>query len=85
MRPLVTDPSEQLSGRELRRLTARAAAARAGSGAGEALTTVAYAVVCTAVAVGLVVGARQELPGNASSMRECTGSGQRVVTTLLRV
>lgn len=63
MRPLVADPSEQLSGRELRRLTARAAAARSGSGVGELFTTVAYAVVCVAVAVGLVVGAADAVRG----------------------
>ncbi|ACZ22255.1 hypothetical protein Sked_23400 [Sanguibacter keddieii DSM 10542] len=63
MHPLVTDPSEQLSGRELRRLTARAAAARSGSGAAEVLSTVASAVVCTAVVVGLVVGAADAVRG----------------------
>lgn len=56
MRTLVTDPAEQLTGRELRGLTARAAAVRSGSGKGEVLTTVTYAVVCAALVAGLVVG-----------------------------
>lgn len=61
MRRLTTDPEEQLTGRELRALTARAAAARTGSGLGEVLTTVAYAVVSVAVTVGLVVGVADAL------------------------
>lgn len=61
MRRLTTDPEEQLTGRELRALTARAAAARTGSGLGEVLTTVAYTVVCAAVTVGLVVGVADAL------------------------
>ena len=61
MRLLESDPQEQLTGRELRALTARATAARSGSGLGEVLTTVSYAVVCVAVTVGLVVGVADTL------------------------
>lgn len=61
MRHLESDPEEQLTGRELRALTARATAARTGSGLGEVLTTVTYAVVCVAVTVGLVVGVADTL------------------------
>lgn len=63
MRYPETDPEEQLTGRELRSLTARAAAARAGSGVGEVVTTVTYAVVCLAVTVALVVGVADALRG----------------------
>ena len=53
---LRSDPDELLTGRELRRLTARAAAARADAGPGEIVVDVAYAVVSVALATGWVVG-----------------------------
>lgn len=63
MRTLTADPEEQLTGREIRRLTARAAAARSGRGAVEVFSSVAYAVVCVAVTVGLVVGIADAVRG----------------------
>jgi hypothetical protein len=51
-----TDPDERLTGAELRRLTARVAASRAGRGAGQVVTDVAYVVVCVLLAAGLVLG-----------------------------
>lgn len=63
MRTLTADPEEQLTGREIRRLTARASAARSGRGAVEVLSSVAYAVVCVAVTVGLVVGIADAVRG----------------------
>ncbi len=53
---LRSDPDELLTGRELRRLTARAAAARADAGPGEIVVDVAYALVSVALATGWVVG-----------------------------
>ncbi|MGW6229345.1 hypothetical protein ACWFQT_19755, partial [Cellulosimicrobium cellulans] len=53
---LRTDPDELLTGRELRLLTARAAAARADAGPGEIVVDVAYAVVSVALATGWVIG-----------------------------
>lgn len=63
MRHLESDPAEQLTGRELRTLTGRAAAARTGSGFGEVVTTITYAAVCVAVTVGLVIGVADALRG----------------------
>lgn len=51
-----TDPDEQLTGRELRRLTARVAASHAGRGAVQVVTDVAYVVVSVLLAAGLVLG-----------------------------
>lgn len=51
-----TDPDERLTGRELRRLTARVAASRADAGPGELVVDVAYAVVSVVLATGWVVG-----------------------------
>jgi Family of unknown function (DUF6297) len=51
-----TDPDERLTGRELRRLTARVAASHAGRGAGQVVTDVAYVVVSVLLAAGLVLG-----------------------------
>lgn len=61
MRQPASDPGEQLTGRELRSLTARATASRTGPGLGEVLTTVVYAIVCAAVTAGLVVGVADTL------------------------
>lgn len=67
-----TDPDELLTGRELRRLTARAAAARADAGPGEIVVDVAYAVVSVALATGWVIGLASMLrstldPGSGSA------------------
>ncbi|MBD5788166.1 hypothetical protein IF650_18565 [Cellulosimicrobium terreum] len=51
-----TDPDEQLTGREVRGLTARVTAAHAGRGVGQVVTDVAYVVVSVALATGIVVG-----------------------------
>ncbi|UKJ64475.1 hypothetical protein H1Q78_03275 [Cellulosimicrobium cellulans] len=65
---LRTDPDELLTGRELRRLTARAAAARADAGPGEIVVDVAYAVVSVALATVWVVGL-------ATMLRSSLGTG----------
>ncbi|WP_435735606.1 DUF6297 family protein [Cellulosimicrobium sp. PMB13] len=62
-----TDPDEQLTGRELRRLTARVAtwhARRAGRGPGQLLVDVAYVVVSVLLA-GVLVGGTVSALGDA--------------------
>src|SRR5690606_17544271 len=70
-----TDPDELLTGRELRRLTARAAAARADAGPGEIVVDVAYAVVSVALATVWVVGIATMLRSSLDA-GAATGPGQ---------
>lgn len=75
-----TDPDELLTGRELRRLTARAAAARADAGPGEIVVDIAYAVVSVALATGWVIGLASMLrstldPGSPAGGAPVLGPG----------
>lgn len=67
MRRLVADPEEQLTGQEIRGLTARAAAVRSRRGVVEAVSSAGYALVCVAVTVGLVVGTADAVRGVVTS------------------
>lgn len=58
---LTTDPDEEFSGREIRRLTARVTASRADAGPGELFGDVAYVVVSVAISALFVVGAANVL------------------------
>lgn len=58
---LVTDPDEEFSGREIRRLTARVTASRADAGPGQLFGDVAYVVVSVAISVLFVIGAANVL------------------------
>lgn len=58
---LVSDPDEQLTGREVRLLTRRVQAARADAGIGELVSDVAYGVVSVVIGLGLVLGAANAL------------------------
>ncbi|MFF2623326.1 DUF6297 family protein [Oerskovia jenensis] len=58
---LVSDPDEEFSGREIRRLTARVTASRADAGPGQLFGDVAYVVVSVAISVLFVIGAANVL------------------------
>ncbi|MCB7137714.1 DUF6297 family protein [Cellulosimicrobium marinum] len=91
--PVRTDPDEQLTGRELRWLTARATAARAGRGVVQVVTDVANVVVSVVLAGILVVGVARavgegvalDAAWTAGGAAAWTGGGEAVPPVLLHL